>query len=135
MKKHLVSLSKIYSLKFQVLILKMSKQTKKSSRNWTKAETNLFCEILVDPINNFMQTLEQKALKKNLSKGSLWCNCCWNEAMKAEPFQSRNSACRKNKGDLVPLDVDHKRLQTKYNKIKQQWRQISEWFWISAVLM
>ena len=68
MKKHLVSLSKIYSLKFQVLILKMSKQTKKSSRNWTKAETSLFCEILVDSINNFMQTLEQKALKKTSAK-------------------------------------------------------------------
>ena len=40
----------------------MSKQTKTFSRNWTKVET--FCEILVDPINNFMQTLEQKASKK-----------------------------------------------------------------------
>ena len=48
------------------------------------------------------------------------------EAMKAEPFQSRNAACRKNKGDLVPLDVKHKRLQTKYNNIKEQWRQISD---------
>ena len=46
--------------------------------------------------------------------------------MKAEPFQSRNTACHKNKGDLVLLDVDHKRLQTKYNNIKQQWRQISD---------
>ena len=46
--------------------------------------------------------------------------------MKAEPFQSRNVACRKNKGDIVPLDVDHKRLQTKYNTIKKQWRQISD---------
>ena len=37
----------------------MSKQTKKSSRNWTKAATNLFYEILADPINNFMQTLKR----------------------------------------------------------------------------
>ena len=41
--------------------------------------------------------------------------------MKAEPFQSRNAACHKNKGDLIPLDVDHKRLQVKCNNIKQQW--------------
>ena len=48
------------------------------------------------------------------------------EAMKPEPFESRNAACRKNKGDLVLLDVDHKRLRTKCNNIKQQWRQISD---------
>ena len=34
------------------------------SRNWTSEETKLFCEILVDPVNNFMVTLERKALKK-----------------------------------------------------------------------
>ena len=48
------------------------------------------------------------------------------EARKAEPFQSRNAACRKNKGDLAPLDVDHKWIQTKYKNLKQQWRQISD---------
>ena len=88
----------------------MSKQTKKSSRNWTKAETNLFCEILVDQINNFMQTLEQKALKKTSAKEV--CDAAAAEmkkAMKAEPFQSRNTACRKKKGVLVLLDIaDHK---------------------------
>ena len=49
-----------------------------------------------------------------------------NEAMKAEPFLSINAACYKNKGDLVPQDIDHKRLQTKYNNTEQQWRQISD---------
>ena len=29
------------------------------------------------------------------------------EAIKAEAFLSRNLACRKNKGDLVPLDIAH----------------------------
>ena len=48
------------------------------------------------------------------------------EAMKTEPFLSRNTACRKNNGDLISLDVDHKRVQTKCNNIKQQWRQISD---------
>ena len=37
----------------------------RSSRKWTSDETNLFCEILADPENNFMETLEKTALKKH----------------------------------------------------------------------
>ena len=37
---------------------------KKTTRNWTVEETNLFCSILTDPVTKFMQTLEQKTLKK-----------------------------------------------------------------------
>ena len=33
------------------------------SRKWTSDETSLFCEILPDPINSFMETLEKRALK------------------------------------------------------------------------
>ena len=40
---------------------------KNPSRNWTKFETSLFCEILVGLINNFMKMLEQKH-KKNTAK-------------------------------------------------------------------
>ena len=43
------------------------------------------------------------------------------QAMKTKLFLSRNVACRKNKSDLVPLDVDHKRLQTKYKNMEKQW--------------
>ena len=67
-----------------------------------------------------MQTLEQKSLKNTSAKevyDAIFAEM--KEAMKAEPFQSRNAACRKNKGDLVPLGVDHKLLQTK------------EWFRVS----
>ena len=32
----------------------------------TSEETNLFCEILVDPMKNFMATLEKRALKNYL---------------------------------------------------------------------
>ena len=28
-----------------------------SSHNWISDETNIFCEILADPVNNFMETL------------------------------------------------------------------------------
>ena len=48
------------------------------------------------------------------------------EAMKAEPFLSRNAACPKNKGELISLDINHKRLKVKHSNIKQQWRQISD---------
>ena len=48
------------------------------------------------------------------------------EAMKAEPFLSTNAACPKNEGELISLDIDHKRLKVKHSNIKQQWRQISD---------
>ena len=34
------------------------------SRNCVVEETNIVCEIIVDPVNDFMITLEKKALKK-----------------------------------------------------------------------
>ena len=34
------------------------------NRNWTIKEIKLFCEDLIDLVNNFMRTLEKKALKK-----------------------------------------------------------------------
>ena len=43
-------------------------EKKNSTRNWTLEETNLFCSILVDPLSNFMVTLERKALKKSSTK-------------------------------------------------------------------
>ena len=32
-------------------------EKKQPSPKWTYDETNLFCEILSDPVNNFMETL------------------------------------------------------------------------------
>ena len=46
--------------------------------------------------------------------------------MKAEPFQPRNAACRKNKGDLVLLDINHKRLDK--NSSALVGRYGPEWF-------
>ena len=34
------------------------------SSSCTTEEENLFCKILVDPVNNFMTALKRKALKK-----------------------------------------------------------------------
>ena len=35
----------------------------RASHKWTFDETNLFWEILADPVNNFMETLERGMLK------------------------------------------------------------------------
>ena len=50
--------------------MSLSKVIKKSTktRNWTDDETILLCEILADPLNNYLQTLETKALKKAPTK-------------------------------------------------------------------
>ena len=40
------------------------KKLKMESRNWKSKENKLFCEILVNPANNFMVTLKRKVLKK-----------------------------------------------------------------------
>ena len=41
---------------------------KKEARNWMSTETNEFFSILVDPVNRFMTTLENKAQKMRLLK-------------------------------------------------------------------
>ena len=42
-------------------------EKKQSSRKWTSDETNLFWEILANPVSNFMETLEKRVLKNHLS--------------------------------------------------------------------
>ena len=40
-------------------------EKERSSHKWTSDESNLFCEILTDPGNNFVENLERGALKKH----------------------------------------------------------------------
>ena len=97
-------------------------EKKSSTRNWSLEETNLFCSVLVDPLTNFMVTLEQKALKKSSTKEvfeSILEEL--NKALDEEPFKT--SKIRKEKGKL---SIDVKKLQIKYNNIKQQWRKIKD---------
>ena len=37
------------------------------SHKWTSDETNLFCEILADLVNNFMETFIERGTKKSSS--------------------------------------------------------------------
>ena len=39
-------------------------EKERPSHKWTSDNTNLFCEILADLVNNFMRTLQRGALKK-----------------------------------------------------------------------
>ena len=39
---------------------------RKGGKNWKSIETNQFCWILAGPVNQFMTTLERKALKKSV---------------------------------------------------------------------
>ena len=52
-----------YILKKILEILKVME--KKTRRNWTAEQTNLFCSILADPVTKFIFTLERKALRKD----------------------------------------------------------------------
>ena len=102
-----VQMRKIYSF----IILKMSKQTKKSSRNWTKAETkkqNIFLWNSGWPNKQLHADVRPKSVKKTSAKEVYDATAAeMKEAIKTEPFLSRNVACRKNKGDLVPWDIDY----------------------------
>ena len=40
-------------------------EKERTSRKWTSHEKNLFCEILADLVNNFMETLQRGALKRH----------------------------------------------------------------------
>ena len=74
-----------------------------------------------------MQMSEQKAFKKISAKEVYEALAAeMKKVIKVEPFLSRNAACLENKSDLVPLHIDQKLLQTKYNNMKQKWRQISD---------
>ena len=40
-------------------------EKERPSHKWTCDETNLICDILTDPVNNFMETLQRGALKRH----------------------------------------------------------------------
>ena len=43
-------------------------ETEWTPRKWTSDETNLFCEILADPVNSFMETSEKRVFKNKSNK-------------------------------------------------------------------
>ena len=98
---------------------------KTATRNWTTVETNLFCSILVDPVNSFMVTLEKRALKKTSTKDIFEQILLeLKKRFKVEPYKTRNKEALSSRKNNAELELDVKKLQVKYNNIKQQWRKI-----------
>ena len=102
------------------------KASKSRNRNWTNEETYLFVEVLVDEEYGFTECLERKALKKSANEE------VYQEILKVfkaqlqkEHFVELN---KKNfgKGGYNHLDIDTKKLQTKYNSLKKKWREIRD---------
>ena len=105
-------------------------KSKTKQRNWTKDETELFTEILADPDQKFLDTLERKALKKEKNRELF-------EEMKAifdvelfnPDFVEKNRINSMRKGEvLVHTDPDTSvpRLLDKYKNLKSKWTAITE---------
>ena len=105
----------------------MENSVQVSIRKWTTDETNLFCEVIADPVNNFMRTLEKKALKK-ASTAEVFESIrkVYINALANPSFQKINAKNFKGRKKNNTLSVDVKRLQVKYNNLKQNWRKITE---------
>lgn len=43
-------------------------QKEQPSPQWTFDKTNLFCEVLDNPVNNFMKTLKKQILKRSSTR-------------------------------------------------------------------
>ena len=99
----------------------------REGRNWTKQETNLFCNILADSTNNFFPTLEKKALKKSKTK-EVFDDVLeiFSKELERHDFKASNNTNFSNKIPFVPLNMDYKKLQTKYNNLKSEWRKIND---------
>ena len=86
------------------------------SRNWTKEETELFCEVLVDPVNNFLETLEKKALKKSSTKEVFEAilDELKTEMLKEEFIIKNDKNFNGKKKKRIDMIFDTKKLQQKY---------------------
>ena len=83
-----------------------SKKAKKG-RNWTKEETNLFVELLVE--YNFVHTLETKALKRSANL-SVFQELMpfFKVALEDENFVNMNESFNfTRKGKVIPLSLIH----------------------------
>ena len=93
----------------------VDKKTAFKARNWEDDETVLLCEILVNPINGFLQALESKALKK-LPTREVFASILQvlNQALTEEEFAIKNSSSFNEKKPFKDLDLDVKKLQPKF---------------------
>ena len=94
------------------------------TRNWTDMETEKLCRILAYPLNNNINTLEQKALKKTPTKEVFDAKLDEVKETFLEPEFCEVNAKHFSKKEPYPsLELDSKRLQVKYYNIKSGERQ------------
>ena len=52
-------------------------QIKQPSHKWDSDETDLFCEILADPVNNFMENLKsEREVLESIQQWIIWFHYC-----------------------------------------------------------
>ena len=85
-------------------------------RKWTSDKTNLFCEILADPVNNFKEMLEKRELKKSSTR-EVFDSIVVEFKVRLEnaEFKEKNSKNFKARKKETKLVVEVKPLQIKYN--------------------
>ena len=93
---------------------------------WPSDQTNPFGEILANPMNTFIETLENRALQK-LSTGEVFDSIIveFQECLENAQIKEKNSKHFKAKKKKTKLVVEVKPLQIK-NNLKQQWWNITD---------
>ena len=109
--------------------------TSKRGRNWTKEENELYTKVLVDPNENFVSTLEKKALK-NSANAEVFEHImkCFNTALTGEGFVTKMEAASFTKRGVVQayekLEFSGKegvqKLKNKYKELKGKWRKVTD---------
>ena len=107
----------------------MSKQTKKSSKELDKSRKQSLLWNYGWPNKQLHANVRTISVKKDFSKISLPCNCCWNE----RSHESRAFSVKKCR---IPWKLRwscpiRDRSQEITNKIQQHYRLKKEWFWIN----
>ena len=111
---------------------KTGKVTNWLSRRFTKEETMLFVDILTDPDNRFLSSLEKLALKHSFNDEVFnHIKRINDEALKQEHFRMENE--RKNftkkNGELIEYDklgATIPILRAKLKNLKSEWRKITD---------
>ena len=92
----------------------------KNARGWTENKFELFAEVLADPENNFVISLENLALKKSAN------NEVFEHIKNTFELQMDNEIFKQNNVDQVKdnatkLETSIHKLRQKYKWLKQEW--------------
>ena len=105
---------------------------KKHSRRWSKQETLKFSEVLADPDNGFLQSLEKLALK-NSSNDEVFriIKDIFDNELKDDYFIQQNESNNFTRKDRTvepypKLDTSIGKMRIKLKNLKAEWRKITD---------